>query len=239
MVVDRVPALVTLHVWGVPSHQVPTALLRMGLDRRAARTLPGARFAKLLGTADGATFAPRDADARHWALVTSWDDPSGADRFTASHLARAWAAISEESLEVRMHPLASRGTWSRREPFGRPRPRTIDGPVAALTRARVRPRQWRRFRSAVPPVAADLRSRAGVLFALGIGEMPIGLQGTFSVWSDDDALRQFAHRGAAHRDAVAATDRVGWYSEELFARFAVERATGSYRGRPLHVGGEA
>ena len=59
------------------------------------------------------------------------------------------------------------------------------------------------------------------IVAIGIGEAPIGLQGTFSLWESAAALRDFAYKGAAHQKAIALTESVGWYSEELFARFEV------------------
>jgi len=62
--------------------------------------------------------------------------------------------------------------------------------------------------------------------AIGIGEAPIGLQGTFSLWESGDAVRNFAYRGEAHKAAIAATHREDWYAEELFARFAVTRSNG-------------
>ncbi|NCU78506.1 MAG: spheroidene monooxygenase, partial [Actinobacteria bacterium] len=57
-------------------------------------------------------------------------------------------------------------------------------------------------------------------------EAPIGLQGTFSIWDSGSALRQFAYKGAAHTDAIKATSLNNWYSEELFARFAVIQERG-------------
>src|SRR6478609_845115 len=69
------PGLVTLHVWGVPARHVPTAIGRMAVDRVLVRRAPGARFAKLLGTADGRTFATRDTDPLHWGLLVAWDHP--------------------------------------------------------------------------------------------------------------------------------------------------------------------
>jgi hypothetical protein len=205
----------------------------MAVDRRLVRRAPGARFAKLLGTADGRTFAARDTDPLHWGLLVAWDHPEQAEHFEHSRTARSWRAIADETLRVAMTPLASRGTWSGREPFGAPQPRKVDGPVAALTRARIKPSMWRTFWNAVPPVSSDLGERDGLALALGVGESPIGLQGTFSIWSGTDALRAFAHRGEAHQRAVAATSELGWYSEELFARFAVESLEGTYRGRPV------
>jgi hypothetical protein len=43
-------------------------------------------------------------------------------------------------------------------------------------------------------------------------------------------LTNFAYRGAAHRDAIRRTAEVGWYADELFARFAVIRTTGTIGG---------
>ncbi len=231
--VDTEPALVSLHVWGVPTRHVPTAVARMALDRRAVRSLPGLRFAKLLGTGSGATFHPRDADPHHWGVLACWADEEDAQQFASSPVARAWDGIATESATWLMRPLHSRGRWAGREPFGRPTPTPWDGPVAAITRGRVRPRLWRAFWSAVPPVTLDAHTGGGLTFALGIGEAPIGLQGTFSTWSDRRALTDFAYRRGPHRQVVRQTAELGWYSEELFARFALLRSEGEYRARPV------
>src|SRR4051794_26276582 len=237
MASDPVPALVTLDVWGVSRPAVPAAVARMALDRAPLRRTRGLRFAKLLGTGSGRTFTVRDADPRHWALLSTWDSPVDRARFDTSRTAAAWARLADEHWRADLVPISSRGLWSRREPFGDPRPNrtsTIDpedGPIAALTRARLVPRRAATFWRAVPPVSADLHESPGLRFALGIGEAPLGLQGTFSVWDDADALRRFAYEGAAHRGAIADTERLGWYAEELFARFRVVGAEGSYNGQ--------
>jgi len=66
--------------------------------------------------------------------------------------------------------------------------------------------------------------------AVGIGEAPVGLQGTFSVWRDAAALKTFAYDGDTHAAVIARTRETGWYAEELFARFAVERLDGRFAG---------
>jgi hypothetical protein len=93
------------------------------------------------------------------------------------------------------------------------------------------PRRALAFWRAVPPVSADLHAGAGLRLALGIGEAPIGLQGTFSVWESAAALNDFAYGRPAHAAVVDRTAREGWYAEELFARFAVLSATGTIGGR--------
>jgi hypothetical protein len=225
MSVAAVP-LVTLHLWRVTPADVPRALLHMGIDRRRARRTPGVRFAKMLGTGSGRTFTVRDADPTRWGMVTAWST----DR-TDSAVARGWDRFAAESFRVDLRPLVSRGRWSGQEPFGSPAPRRYDGPVAAITRARLDLRRARTFWRAVPPVSAVLHRSPGLLAALGIGEAPLGLQGTFSLWSSPAALRDFAHREAAHTDVIARTATDQWYAEELFARFEVLGSAGTLDGR--------
>lgn len=228
---EPVPALVTLHLWRVPAHLVAAAMARLALDRRALRRTPGLRFAKLLGTGTGRTFTPADVDLRRWGLLATWDSAAHAAGFGESVVARRWDRISRERWVVRLRPLHSRGRWSGREPFGDPPPSPVTGPVAAITRARIAVPKSLTFWRAVPPVATDLHQAEGLRLALGIGEAPVGLQGTFSLWSSAEALNQFAHGRPAHRLAVHRTGEERWYAEELFARFAVLAAEGTVDGR--------
>ena len=213
-------------------------MLRMALDRRPLRRTPGLAFFKLVGTGSGDTFTVRDADPCRWGLIAAWDDPDAAARFEHSSPIQAWDRIAVEQFRLDLQPLRALGTWAGRVPFApaatpsaaTPSAAPEQGPVAALTRARIRWRHARRFWSAVPPVAADLSGQAGLLLRLGFGEAPIGLQGTLSVWESVAALRAFAHDGAAHREAIRRTAELGWYSEELFARFTVTGWRGTIGG---------
>ncbi len=230
---DR-PALVTLDVWGVAPRAVPGALARMALDRPLLARAPGARFAKLLGTGDGRTFTVRDADPLRWAVLVAWASEEDALAFESSATVRAWRRLARERLRVGMTPLTSRGRWGGREPFGGEDSRAArshEGPVASITRARLRPLRAASFWRAVPPVSAELHRVAGLRCALGVGEAPLGYQGTFSLWESTAALRGFAHRRLAHVDVMDRTPAEGWYAEELFARFAVRSVTGTLDGR--------
>jgi hypothetical protein len=225
------PALVTLHLWGVPRRSVPGAVLRMAGHRRPLRTTPGLGFAKLLGTGDGRTFTARDADPRHWGLLATWHSTAAAAAFERGPVARSWGRVAQERLRVDLRPMASRGEWSRRRPFGDPQPLPYAGPVAAVTRARLAPRHMATFWRSVPPVSAELHRSPGLRLAVGIGEAPVGLQGTFSLWESAAALTEFAYRRAAHVEVVRRTAELGWYAEELFARFAVLEVEGTFAGR--------
>jgi heme-degrading monooxygenase HmoA len=177
----------------------------------------------------------RDADPRHWALLTVWTDGEQARAFDESRVARSWNRSADEHLTVTMQPLVSRGKWSGREPFAVPDTKAAPGPIAAITRARIKPQMWTKFWSAVPPVSLDLHEDPGVVFALGIGEAPVGLQGTFSIWRDAKAISDFAYRRPAHAEVVRRTHELNWYAEEMFTRFQVLGVTGTYEGSPVSV----
>ena len=229
------PPVVRLDVWGVSGSQIARSFLRMGAQRRSVRALPGLQFAKLMGTGSGETFTMRDADPKHWALLTTWVDDSHARAFDDSKVARTWNAGADEQLTVTMRPLVTRGKWSGRDPFAVPDTKAGPGPIAAITRARIKPRMWPTFWSSVPPVSLDLRSDPGVVFTLGIGEAPVGLQGTFSIWRGAKAISDFAYRRPAHAEVVRKTHDLDWYAEEMFTRFQVDSVSGTYNGQGVVV----
>ena len=83
-------------------------------------------------------------------------------------------------------------------------------------------------------MTASLKNSPGLISAIGIGEAPLGLQGTFSIWENQKAIRDFAYKGAAHQAAIEATHRERWYAEELFARFAITEDRKSTRLNSSH-----
>ncbi|TAK71099.1 MAG: monooxygenase [Actinomycetota bacterium] len=234
------PELVTFDVWRISRAAVPRALLRVATGRRQLRRLPGVRFAKLLGTGPGTSFGAGGADVRRWAALVAWDRAQDADRADQQPALRGWNAMATERLRLRLRPLSSRGSWSGSEPFGSPagaagaRRQPWQGPVVAVTRARVRPGRWREFAAAVPAVTTDLWSGGPrPLLAVAVGEAPVLLQGTVSIWASAEELVEFAHRRSAHRSVISATRDRAWYGEELFARFALDDVEGTFDGQPV------
>ena len=223
------PELVTLHLWRVPRAAVRGAAVEGRTGGRCG--YPGGAVREAARHRRGRDVHAPGRDPRRWGLLASWVDRASAAAFEGSAVAARWGRLADESWRAELRPLASRGRWSGREPFGAPAGGRWDGPVAAVTRARLAPSRTRSFWRAVPPVSADLATRAGLRLAVGIGEAPVGLQGTFSLWDSAAALREFAYGSAAHQAVVARTAPARWYAEELFARFAVEAAHGSVEGR--------
>lgn len=135
---------------------------------------------------------------------------------------QSWRKFSDSEFRVILDPLSAHGLWSKREPFNlQQESRSTNGPVVAITRARIAARRYLAFLKVVPPVIEHLHSALGLLKAFGIGEAPIGLQGTFSLWRDEASLLDFAFKDSAHREAVSASHKGDWFTEELFARFTV------------------
>ena len=215
--------MIVAYFWTIKTKAIPFALLAMALDRFALRNSGNVGFYKSLGTGKGETFTPADANALRWGLIAQVND---IEAFDQSFVVKQWRKNSVDEFRAVLDPISSHGKWAGKEPFVAS-VKDWDGSVAAITRARIKWHQNFRFWSSVPPVTMSLKTAPGLISAIGIGEAPIGLQGTFSLWESAAAIREFAYKGAPHQKAIADTATYNWYSEELFARFAVKDMRGS------------
>jgi hypothetical protein len=215
--------MIVAYFWTIKPSRIPFALVAMGMDRFVLRRSKNVGFFKSLGTGKGETFTPSDANALRWGLIVEVQD---IDSFDQSFVVKQWRKNSASEFRALLEPISSHGQWAKQEPFIATA-KDWNGPVAAITRARIKWHQNFRFWSSVPPVTMSLKSAPGLISAIGIGEAPIGLQGTFSLWESAEAIKNFAYKGAAHQKAIADTSAFNWYSEELFARFAVREIRGS------------
>jgi hypothetical protein len=215
--------VIVAYFWTIKPRAIPFAIIAMALDRFVLRRSTNVGFYKSLGTGKGETFTPADANTLRWGLVAQVND---IEAFDQSVLVKRWRKNSIDEFRAVLEPISSHGKWAGKEPFVAS-VKDWDGPVAAITRARIKWHQNFRFWNSVPPVTISLKSAPGLMAAIGIGEAPIGLQGTFSLWESSAAIKNFAYKGAAHQKAIADTATYNWYSEELFARFAVKDMRGS------------
>ena len=215
--------MIVAYFWIIKPSRFPRAIHAMGFDRFRLMLDKNVSFHKSLGTGKGETFTPSDANALQWGLIASVED---IEKFDNSFVIKRWRRISVSEYRAVLEPISSHGQWAGKEPFVATA-KDWDGAVAAVTRARIKWSQNFRFWRSVPPVTVSLKSAPGLIAAIGIGEAPIGLQGTFSLWESAAAIREFAYKGAAHQKAITDTSTYNWYSEELFARFAVLEQRGS------------
>jgi hypothetical protein len=233
--------LTTLTIFTLRSGQRRWGLAQMGTSPGALKKVPGLRFFQLLGSgaANGFGFLP---NLDRYGFLGVWDSTEAAIAFFEAH--PLWADYQHRSRETwtaELAPLRSHGLWNSVNPFdyqtenaGTPE---VDGPVAVLTRASIRLRRAWRFWGFVEPTSRALAEAPGVRLAIGLGELPLVRQATFSIWDSAAAMQQYAYRDVRHREVIQLTRREGWYGEELFARFRVLSSRGTVDGQsPLDRG---
>ena len=220
--------IVVLYLWRTKKKNLPRAIWHMASDRIKLKKDQEIGFFKLLGTGTGHTFTPRDADPTLWGLLITIEE-SALTVFDRGAVVSSWRKFADSEARFTATAISAHGKWSGVQPFtvNSDLAKSWEGKIMVLTRARIRWRKNIRFWRAVPPVIDSLRDCVGVESAIGIGEAPIGLQGTFSLWSNPQAVRNFAYKGAAHAEVIRKTQTQNWYSEELFARFALLEVRGS------------
>ena len=205
------------------------ALWMMGAARLPLARTPDIGFWKLCGSGIGHGFTPT-ANPSVIAILATWPDETTArSRIADSGLWRRYRSRAAEHWSVFLSPQTTRGNWSGVEPFS-PETEPFSGPLAALTRASIRPAILRRFWGRVPPISDLIGANRDVIFKIGIGEIPLLHQVTFSIWPSKAAMDAFARTGP-HAEAIRAVRSEGWFAEELYARFAVRSDLGTWGGR--------
>lgn len=210
------------------------ALAQMGLAPRRLVGVAGMRFSRLLGSGGGNGFARRP----NWgvyAMLTVWEERAAAEAFFAHH---PWwqrsLATQCETATFFLEATLSHGAWGGANPFpARPADYDPAAPVAVLTRATIRPRRLPEFWRYVPRTAASAYDQPARRLSIGVGEYPLFMQATFSLWTSGRAMQDFAYASPHHAEVVRRTRQRDWYAEELFARFRVVEATGSWEKRPV------
>lgn len=184
-------------------------------------------FWKLCGSGKGEGFTPRLAPDV-FAILATWPDAETARaRVADAPIFRRYRKRADEAWTVFLTPTSTRGNWSGQEPFVvQP---AAEGPLAALTRATIKPGILGRFWGRVPDISAIIGTDPNVAFKIGIGEIPMLQQVTFSIWPSKAAMDAFARTGP-HAQAIRAVRDEGWFKEELYARFVVQSDSGTWGG---------
>lgn len=206
------------------------AFTQMGLGPGRFLGIPGLNFVKLLGSGAGNGFSIWP----NWGvygLLGVWQSEAAARQFFDTH---AWWADCGQHASERctffLQTATAHGQWDGQSPFEATVRFEAAQPVAVLTRATIRTKYLWRFWRQVPRVSESVKARPGEMLSLGVGEWPLIQQATFSLWQSGQQMLDYAYQSDFHRDVVKKTRELGWYSEELFARFVPYRAEGSWGG---------
>lgn len=201
---------------------------QMGAARFVLPHVPGLDFWKLCGSGTGEGFTPKP-NWGTWAILCAWQSRELATAGMKQPPFTTWRAKADETCTLFLEPYSARGQWAGVAPF-KPEGNGPDGPIAAMTRATVKPARALRFWGRVPDISDKVGSDPNVIFKIGIGEVPLLHQVTFSVWPDSAAMADFARRGP-HAEAIRAVRDEGWFNEELYARFRISGTQGTWQGR--------
>jgi len=206
------------------------AFTQMGFARLSLRKIKGMQFYKLCGSGTGEGFSPRP----NWGVYTllaTWPDIATARRaIETESIFTRYRRHAAESYTLFLRATSSRGHWSRNQPFettGTPG----HGPIAALTRATIKPSTLLKFWRHVPDISAMIGRDPNVCFKIGMGEVPWLHQITFSIWPNERAMANFARHNGPHANAIKDVRAGDWFAEELYARFQILEEIGTWEGR--------
>ncbi|MEM9585130.1 MAG: spheroidene monooxygenase [Pseudomonadota bacterium] len=204
------------------------AFAMMGLARKHMRHVPGIGFWKLCGSGTGEGFTPFPNTAVYAILATWPDIETARQQSSSAPIFARYQAKAAENWTLFMTPNSARGAWAGEEPFLVSKS-AENGPLAALTRATIKPGILARFWGRVPDISKVIGQDPNVVFKIGIGEVPWLHQVTFSIWPDAAKMANFARTGH-HAEAIKAVREEGWFREELYARFTLLSDQGTWGG---------
>ncbi|MEM9523054.1 MAG: spheroidene monooxygenase [Pseudomonadota bacterium] len=208
-----------------------SAFVMMGLARWPLAGLSGLEFCKLCGSGTDEGFTPRPNTAV-WAILAVWTDRATAARSIATASPFTWyRRRASEHWTVFLRPVSARGAWSGRNPFHVSGGESDGRTIAALTRATLKPKNLLRFWRQVPDISRVIGANTDVLMKIGLGEIPLLHQITFSIWPDIGAMSEFARRPGPHAEAIRMVREGRWFQEELYARFEILDETGQWEGK--------
>lgn len=196
--------------------------------------VPGLIFFRLMGSGGKNGFS-KMLNVNIYALHCVWESEEFAnDFFEKSPVFLEFRNRTTELYTVFMKATKAHGLWSGTNPY-ETQSQTPTGPVAVITRARIKLRFLPRFWRKVPSLGKKVDEVAGSIFSIGIGEYPWFMQATFSIWESYEAMHNYAYRNPIHMEVIKKTRELGWYAEELFVNFIPYRTEGTWGDLHIHL----
>lgn len=208
--------------------------LRLAAGAGAYKDVPGLTSAKVMGSGHGGGFSLRPSPT-HQGLICTFSHLELALKFLDSDAVQAYRQRARECWTGVMAVQSGRGHWDKQawqasSPEAMGESAAPQGPFAVLTRASIVPTKTMAFWRYAPAAQAELKHTPGCLLAMGLGEVPLVRQCTFSLWKDTACMLAYAQQGA-HQLASAAAYKHQFFSESLFVRMQVLQMAGVWQGR--------
>lgn len=225
------------------------AIWSMALFHLFLRRRPSIMAYELLGTGRSGTF-DLWPNWRQWAILHFSPEllhPAKPEAINDVHqrlygprIAWWWRTFAPKAWTICLELVEGHGSWNG---FTPPKPGATplspDEPMAVLTRATIRWRKLSAFWSRAKLVSATMNGARGLRHSIGIGEVPVIKQATFSIWESSEAMKAFAYQRTEHRDVVRDSRKLRWYSEEMFLRMRPVYQLGTItnaNGIPVNTG---
>lgn len=214
------------------------------------KKIPGVLFAKVMGSGHAGGFSLRPSPT-HQGLIFLFDTTENAKAFLSGAELKPYVQKARECWRAILGITSVRGQWDAlsfqsdpslslashagvdafsQEAITKLGPDPHTQPIAAITRASIRPTKAVAFWRYAPAAQKDLDRCVGCDLAVGLGEAPLLRQCTFSVWQNTQAMQEYAHSGA-HKQAIAAAYKQDYFSESMFMRMRVLFMQGVWNGR--------
>ncbi|MFC5623545.1 spheroidene monooxygenase [Algoriphagus winogradskyi] len=187
----------------------------------------GLKFFKLMGSGGKNGFS-KMLNVNIYALHCVWDSEEHAnDFFQRSTMFSEFKNRTTELFTIFLKATRAHGLWSGSNPY-QTQNLTPTGPIAVITRARIKLKFLPKFWSKVPSLGKKVDEVNGSIYSIGIGEYPWFMQATFSIWESYEAMHNYAYGNPLHLEVIKKTRELGWYAEELFANFIPYKTEGTW-----------
>ncbi len=219
-------SLTSFHLFEGAANGTLRQLRAFGMLRIRLNKMPGVLFGKAMGCGKGAAFSVWP-DWNRWAVMVECIDEASEKEVINGAAFAALKAASLGHRSWRLSAFKKKGLWDGRSPFQLEGDKGTSA-VAVLTRANIAPGKLRAFVRHSYATTEALNAAPGLRFSLGMGELPLIRQATFTLWESDAAMTAYAYKDPRHLAAMKEKGKSGMFTEEMFVRFRV---------RPLPVTG--
>ncbi len=204
------------------------AFTQMGIARLSTKEIKGLRFVKLLGSG-GLTGFGSWPNWTVYSLLCVWESQEAQENFFNKNL--FFLGFIKRSIahqNIFLQSISAHGTWDGQQPFETSKHKS-DGKIAVITRGKIKLSKLWTFWQFVSPASNDMQGKEGMIFCIGVGELPLIQQATFSIWESTELMTKYAYHSKQHLEVIKKTRELGWYEEELFARFEVLKIEGNWK----------